>query len=80
MGMNDRDPLARVLELQARTIRRTARWWMTAVERVQGGDLAPGTWLDAQAQFVNGVIEDSEELLRKERPRKNSPAEEKSDD
>ena len=57
------DRVEQVRAIHRRTIRRGARWWVGAIERVQSGDFDPGSWHQANAEYLEGVREDIGEIL-----------------
>jgi hypothetical protein len=56
-----RDDLARLLDIQQESIRRTARWWIDAGLRFQRGDLSMQSWLEAEADYFKKSFESLKE-------------------
>jgi hypothetical protein len=57
------DRVEQVRAIHRRTIRRGARWWLGAIERVQSGDFDPGSWHEANAKYLEEIREDISEIL-----------------
>lgn len=52
-----------LVRVHQRAIRRGARYWIGAAERLQAGELSHDVWFGAWLQYVRGVREDVSDAL-----------------